>query len=204
MSDTIVIELTCLAPISILKVLISAEHVLLEKHEHYQKRSYRNRFYLADAQGKKLCSIPLQKGKNEQTPIDEVQISYDTDWPTVLTRLIRTGYASAPYFDFYFQEVEELLQSRIKTLWELNHALLNFLLDHVGFDGRLSYTESYVRDYNQSLISDLRDVYRPSQKDTTTKSYPQVFEDRLGFIPNLSGLDLLMNCGPEASLLLKV
>ena len=34
-------------------------------------------------------------------------------------------------------------------------------------------------------------------------TYGQVFEERLGFLPNLSILDLLFCCGPNAKVLLK-
>jgi hypothetical protein len=33
--------------------------------------------------------------------------------------------------------------------------------------------------------------------------YTQVFEDRIGFVPNLGILDLLFCCGPNAKTLLK-
>jgi len=39
-------------------------------------------------------------------------------------------------------------------------------------------------------------------KTMHTPKYNQVFEEKNGFIPNLSFIDLLFNCGPESGVVL--
>lgn len=51
--------------------------IIIEAHEHYQKRSWRNRYYIGSNQGAVSMSIPLNK-ENKSMPIQEVNISHMT------------------------------------------------------------------------------------------------------------------------------
>ena len=55
-------------------------NAVIEQHENYVKGSYRNRCHIVAANGVLPISIPLQKGKHQQTPIREVRISYIDLW----------------------------------------------------------------------------------------------------------------------------
>ena len=54
----------------------------------------------------------------------------------------------------------------------------------------------------RELISSKRD-YREADKAFFPKPYYQVFDQKLGFLPNLSVIDLLFNMGPESLLVLR-
>ena len=59
-------------------------------------------------------------------------------------------------------------------------------------------------DYTDNYSSDYRNTFSPKTKEELIlPSYPQVFEDRFGFLPNLSILDLLFNMGPDSMSYLK-
>ena len=68
----------------------------------------------------------------------------------------------------------------------------------LGFDARTVLTEKYV--HQPEKVLDLRNAFSPKMKASIPKftPYHQVFEERHGFVPDLSILDLLFNEGPEA------
>lgn len=182
--------------------LLRYDHITFEGHETYQKRSYRNRIHIADAQGKRSVSIPLVKGKHEQLSIREVNISYDTSWDKGLKRLLKASYGSAPYFDYYYDELVSIIDKRHQLLWNLNYDMLQFIMTHLGFSSEISISPRYTRDYDDTEIQDLRAQFSPTRSVDIQQVYDQVFLDRHGFISDLSSLDLLMCCGPESAIYL--
>ena len=59
----------------------------------------------------------------------------------------------------------------------------------------IGFTESYQKEYAASEALDYRDRWLPKNYAREEKAwkpkYTQVFEDKFGFLPNLSVLDLL-------------
>jgi hypothetical protein len=61
-------------------------------------------------------------------------------------------------------------------------------------------TSTYSKKTDASVL-DLRNQMAPKnrlQQESPLKPYPQVFESKNGFLPNLSILDLLFCIGPES------
>ncbi|MBK6995246.1 MAG: WbqC family protein [Lewinellaceae bacterium] len=73
--------------------------VALDAAEHYQKGSLRNRCHIAGPNGPQRLSIPLIKGKHQQTPIRGVRISYEIPWQRQHWRTIKTVYGNAPFLN---------------------------------------------------------------------------------------------------------
>ncbi len=55
----------------------------------------------------------------------------------------------------------------------------------------------------QRLYENTFDYRNTNWKNIPTNTYHQVFENKLGFVGNLSIFDLLFNCGNEAHSILK-
>ncbi|MEL6391995.1 MAG: WbqC family protein [Bacteroidota bacterium] len=171
-----------------------------EAHENYQKGGWRNRCQIAGPNKVELLSIPLVKGKHQSTPIRDVQISYTNDWVRLHKRSISAAYGRSPYFEHYAPMVFEVLDKRHHSLWELNMELhkkiLNIFITSYLFD----FTDKYTHQYPETVL-DLR--RKSAHTDIHHSPYPQVFEDRHGFLSDLSILDLLFCLGPSGSIHLR-
>jgi len=207
-ATTIILEAQYLPSIQYFSKFVQYDNVCIEKHEHYSKGSYRNRCHLASANGLLRLSIPLKKGKNEQQPITEVQIAYDENWPVQHWQGIRSAYGKAPFFEFYGEELQSILYSKPTFLFDLNLRLLDWLLENIQFPRTYEVTSAYQNNYEKPII-DFRNGIFPKKsrqkEDPTFKTakYSQVFEEKVGFLPNLSVLDLLFCTGNEAGVVIE-
>jgi hypothetical protein len=173
--------------------LLKAKTVLLDPNEHYEKMSFRNRYYIATAHGEQCLSIPLKSGRNQRTAMKEVQISYAENWQQQHWRTIYSAYNRSPYFEFYKDELEQLFSKKHERLLDFNLASLEWLQQKLQLELTIEFTQHYQKDI--ALAADLRRMKPQIQPDISFPHYYQVFEERNGFLPNLSLLDLLFNEG---------
>jgi hypothetical protein len=163
----------------------------LEVYEHYTKGSWRNRYRIAGPNGPQLLSIPLLKGKHQQKPIREVRISYEQAWQRRHWRSICTAYGNAPYFPHYVDEIRPFYEKRFDFLFDYNEHWLHLLAKKWKWPLFWQYTNAYVPQGQWTGGGD----YRTGWPVAESATYPQVFSDRHGFLPDLSALDLLFCCG---------
>ena len=187
---------------------LSPSVVYIEACENYQKQSYRNRcrFYAAD--GVQALSFPvIHEGGTYKHPVKDIKIDYSTPWLQQHKRAIVSAYRTSAYFEYYQDELFEILDSMPERLIDLNMALLKFFIEKIGLKVDLRITE----EYSQAVegCDDLREVIHPKRPDTILadlkleKPYFQVFAPKHGFKSNLSIMDLLFNEGPDSILYLK-
>lgn len=183
----------------------NANTVTLEAFEHYQKGSIRNRAYIAGPNGVQRLSIPLIKGKHQQTAIREVRIAYDQNWQRQHWRTICTAYGNAAYFEHYIDGLAPFYNQRYNFLFDYNFELINFILrDKLVWKGVLQLSEAFnttgdkqdntAKTFYQTP-SDIQNTDISFPNPGASATYPQVFQEKHGFIPNLSVLDLLFCCG---------
>ncbi len=197
-------ETQFLAPTNVYQLYTQASSVCLEAHETYQKRSLRNKCIIMGVNGPITLTVPLLKGKHNSKYITEVQISYHDSWIGDMLHALRSAYGAAPYFDFYYPEIEHILRAKHSHLWTLNEALRKLMIKRCGLEESIfANTREYQKSYDPPTL-DIRSLklkdYRPQKTDH--QGYSQIFEDRHGFIAGLSILDALFCLGPETSLYL--
>ena len=205
----ILLETQYFPPIAYFSALLQADGVVLEACEHFQKGSFRNRCLIATSMGIHTLSVPLKKGKNTQQPIREVAISYDAPWQKQHWQALRTAYGSAPFWEHYSPVFEKFFTHKYPFLFDLNFDILETILKILKLNN--SITISFSSDYmpqNTALPmqdeargikgDDFRNTITPKTNNFDSKKYAQLFEDRNGFIPNLSILDLIFCCGNQA------
>jgi hypothetical protein len=194
----VLLEIQYLPPVQYFALLAKHGTLYLEQHEHYKKGSYRNRCHIAAVNGVQRLSIPLQKGKNQQQPIREVRIAYDEAWRPQHWQAIQTAYGNSPFFEHYADILMPFYKGeKYEFLWDWNYDLFLLLLKILKINIEIKITTHFESKPVSAL--DFRDVVSPKKMNIyEAVYYPQVFEDRLGFLPNLSILDLLFCTGPGA------
>ena len=206
--EKILIELQYLPPIQYYSKMFQYPVLEIEQHENYLKGSYRNRCHIAGPNGLLRLSIPLEKGKNEQQDIRSVRIAYHDNWANQHWNSIKTAYSSAPYFDFYAEELLNIYHKKPTFLFDLNWEILQYLLKHIPGEASIQLSKTYQKEVSTDTFDARNGIFpkKHRQKEDLTfeaKYYPQVFEEKNGFLPNLSILDLLFCYGPQSVLYLE-
>lgn len=189
---------TYLGPILYYKALVSANTVLVEAWESWQKQSYRNRCYIDGPNGKLMLSIPVQASSTGL--IKDVRISYKDNWPQKHWQAIKTSYNASPFFEILGPDLQDVYRQKPTYLWDLNLELTHIILDWLQCNTSLTTTQSWQEQADE----DLRESYHPKRDvQQTLPAYPQVFDHKNNFLANLSVIDLLFNEGPAATGYLK-
>lgn len=180
------------------KLRQTGENILIERFEHFPKQTYRNRCSIQSPNGKLDLIVPVVKGSKNHTVVKDVKISYDFDWQRLHWMSLQTSYRSSAYFEFYEDEFALFYEKKPQFLFDYNLEIFEMLLRLLKLDVSWSFTESYEKEYPG--FNDYRESIHPKTlSGYQAKPYFQAFEDRHGFMPNLSIADLLFNRGPQAS-----
>jgi WbqC-like protein family len=183
------------APVSQFTVLVKYKEVCLEVCDNYQKQTYRNRCYIYGANGKLMLNIPIIHSKNKSRQLTkEVKIDYTSNWQKQHLKSIKTAYQTSPYFEFYEDEFTTFFDRNYTDLLSLNTASLKLILELLELNIRILKTDTYKTSYKQDyrLLIDAKTPHFFS-----FEPYIQMFDNKYGFIPNLSILDLLFMEGPN-------
>lgn len=186
--------------INYFKNIIKNKNVILPTNLYYQKGWYNNKCVIIGSNGVIKLSIPIEGGRNQKQAIGDVKISYAENWRQQHKKTIFSCYGNSPFFEFYKYEFEDIFSQRFEKLFDFNLYITQKMLRLIKVD---TICEPQLVD---NLLS--KNV-SCSQQNLALSSYPilsikyqQVFEDRNGFVENLSIIDLLFCCGTQAKQLL--
>jgi len=179
------------------------DNIFIEQYETYPRQTYRNRIHIYSANGLQSLQIPVIKASNKNIILKDIQISYDTNWQKNHLKSIESAYRSTPFYEYYIDDIKPFYVQKTKYLLDFNNEILNTCLSILEIDKQIEYTKDFILKYDN--IIDFRNTIHPKKKysipdkDFIPVKYIQGFEQRYGFIPNLSILDLIFNTGPETS-----
>ena len=190
-------------PISYMALLMQNQAaVSIDAFETFSKQSYRNRFSIATSNGKMSLTVPVKKPFGNKTRTNEMTIDYSEKWQQVHWRSIKAAYQSSPFFLYYADEIEAVFKKKHKYLYQLNEEIIAKLESILAFKSDIKYTNDF--EPVNTHENDYRFRIHPKQKSIINPVvYDQVFEEKNGFIADLSVLDLIFNLGPEAQLYLQ-
>lgn len=206
MQRSAIFPLFFLPPISYFSAIQTLQQPLVfEKFENFPKQTYRNRATVLSPNGPLDLIVPVIKGSRLSgsqsgchTRLTDVRICYDSDWQRLHWKSLESCYRSSAYFEYYESELEQIYKTRFTYLYELNEALLKWIFNKLKMNIEMRFTEEYA--IIDSKI-DYRNQFHKKRESENFKAkiYFQVFDDRCGFQPDLSIVDLLFNQGPQAS-----
>ena len=174
--------------------IIAQKQPYFVRDTHFQKQTYRNRAEIYGANGKLKLTLPIvhNKSKSHQKE-EEVQIAKTTAWQKQHWKSICSAYRSSPYFEFYEADLISFYKEEVTHLMQFNLDLLNKIMELIEFS--MSYKIVEWKKDTHRRMDDLENAKKSVQ--INFEPYRQVFEEKNGFIPNLSIIDLLFNLGPD-------
>ena len=93
----------------------------------FSKDSFDNRNKIKTKSNSKWIRVPLKRPVFRKK-LNQVMISYDTDWIKSHSELIYQNYKDAPYFSSYWNEIKKILDQKSNLLIDLNLNLISYFL----------------------------------------------------------------------------
>lgn len=196
-----------LAPVGYYAHLLAADKVWVEQYDHYMKQTYRNRCIIAGPSGKIDLTVPTVKPDTLKCPTKDIRISDHGNWRHLHLYALESAYGNTPYYEYYRDDFVPFFERRYDFLMDFNEALQEMICGLIDLQPHVERTVEYMPA--QEGVLDLREVIHPkrdyTEQDKAFKVVPyyQVFQEKLGFLPNLSIVDLLFNMGPESLIVLQ-
>ncbi|MCX7877169.1 MAG: WbqC family protein [Ignavibacteria bacterium] len=205
------------------KIASSDVFVILDKVQYPRGQSFSPRNKIKTPQGSCYLTIPVKIPKGSEGKVTYREVGFaDENWKKKHLMTVEMNYKKAPYF----YEIMELYRSSLlrnySNLAELNSYLINIICNYLGIKTRLIFLSELIQTFGAKtqLIIDIgkaleADVYlsgtgggkeyndegmlnengiRLVYSSFRHPVYNQLWGE---FIPNLSVLDFLFNCGPD-------
>jgi hypothetical protein len=176
-----------------------------------------HRDLIKTSNGKSWLTLSIEKAP-QKTTISNINLSKHVNWKNKNLRMLEENYRKSQYFDEIHPFVVELYSKEYKRLIDINIESIRMIMKLLEIDIPLVLLSSLntTGSKNELLISALEDVgassylsgvgsrsYLDSEKFKNKgikviwqKYTPIVYMQLFGqFIPNLSSIDMLYNCG---------
>ncbi len=107
--------------------------------------------------------------------------------------------------EYYEDDIRPFFERKWKYLYDFNWEITLKMCELIDIMPCMRRTDTYLMDVSDGT-DDFREVIRPKRPGVDTdfvpRRYYQVYQQKFGFLPNLSILDLLFNEGNESVLYL--
>ncbi|MBQ0121090.1 MAG: WbqC family protein [Bacteroidales bacterium] len=168
----------------------TAEVRLPLRHSHH-------RYAIAGPNGVQQLTVPLVGETNAMpVPMRDVRISEHASWRRLHWGALFSAYGRSPYFDYIAPDLEAIVMGHQQWLLDYNEQMQQLVIDFMG----LPVEMTRACDIDAHGATDLRGkigTKKPDRLPIVDVPYYQVWQERHGFLPGLSILDLLMNTGRE-------
>jgi len=208
------------------KMALADTYVLLDSVQ-FTKNNWQNRNRLIDNQGNIFwATVPVRLEGHINSTIADVEISSDVPaWRKKYWARLEQAYSKTPFYRQYEEELHEILFTEYIKLVDLNCRLIDFFRKELGINNRiLRSSELSPEGKRSTLLLDIckklnATVYLsgPSGRDYLEKEifaeagialeyhefHPPVYTAKF-YEPGLSTLDILMNHGKDAAVLIGI
>ena len=160
---------TYFGPVQWYQKLYRYDRVLIERHETFQKQTYRNRCLIATTQGVQALTVPV-KAPTSLTPSDcrgsseaqhashsrgrsEAAISNHGNWRHVHWQALQSAYGDSPFFEYYEDDLRPFFfEDRWLSLYDFNRDICTKICNLIDIKPHISYTTEFIKSTG-SIIS---------------------------------------------------
>ena len=191
----IIIHPTYFPNIFSFKTIINSTNILFEVNDHYVKQTLRNRTSIHAANGKLNLSVPVKFSSTKKEKYKDIKICYDSNWQKIHLKSIESAYKNSPFYDFFEDYFINFYNKKEKFLVDLNFSSIRLIFDILEKELNCNFTNEYLEKYID--LTDYRSLLtnKNFNEKVDFKNYTQVFQEKNGFIENLSSIDLIFNKG---------
>ena len=192
----ILIHPTYFPSISHYIAMIQADSVTFEMEDNFQKQTNRNRMYIYSPNGIQLLNVPIKHSIDKHQKYKDVRIENDFGWQKNHFKSLEAAYRTSPFFEYFEDDFRPLFEKKQEFILDLNLQIFELINSSLGIKIEAQKTTEFFHD---SLnYDDFRSLVNGKKDVTQIEEYTQVFNEKHGFINNLSILDLLFNEGRYA------
>ncbi|MGB0851210.1 MAG: WbqC family protein [Bacteroidia bacterium] len=176
-------HIDCIGSISYWVEISKKADVVLYSNHTFQKQSSLSQFEITTSNGRLKLSVPTKKSTRKGA-LKDVEIDYTSNWQIEHWRSIENAYLKSPFFLYYGYKIERVFKSNPRYLLDFNISLFNEIAKCIKLSKAINEDSETSQYYKEIEV-------------LNHKTYPQVFDTKQPFVPNLCILDLLFNLGPE-------
>lgn len=192
----ILIHPTYFPSISHYVAMIKAKMVTLEMEDNFQKQTNRNRMYIYSPNGVQLLNIPVKHSVDKHQKYKDIRVENNFGWQKNHFKSLEAAYRTSPFFEYFEDDFRPLFEKKHEFLMDLNLETFELVNDALGIQFSIEKTTEYFHEITN--LKDFRSLANGKKDTTQIEEYTQVFNEKHGFLNNLSILDLLFNEGRYA------
>ena len=204
------------------EMIANTDVFVLLDNVQFVRSSWQHRNRIKGPNGEIMLTAPVKSSKEQAHQILEYEINYEQDFPRKHLEVIKQHYRKSQNFISIFPRIEYIYKMKEKKLAILNEELIKFFCKELGIKTKIiraselkalgKKTELLVNICNELEASsfyaaigsksyvDLEYGFahhhiKVEYQNYVHPIYPQLFGD---FIPQLSVIDLLFNCGDKS------
>ena len=194
----ILIHPTYFPSISHFVAIAQSEKMVFEMEDNFQKQTNRNRTYIYSPNGIQLLNIPVKhsiEGRHQKTKDTKIETAFD--WQKQHFKSLEAAYRTSPFFEYFEDEFRPTFEKKHTFLMDLNLEATEIVSKCLRMKLEYETTNEYFHEVDTNVL-DFRTLADGKKDKSQFEAYTQVFEEKHGFLNNLSILDLLFNEGRYA------
>lgn len=187
----------------------------------YLVKDWNNRNKIKGQNGEMWLTVPVLTQGYREKSIRKIEINNSIDWRKKHWKSIFLNYKKAPFFNKYADFFEDTYKKEWQYLTDLNEYMLKWFINELGI--KVKYykaSELNFKGHKSDLVLNMckklkADLYifgalgkdYAEEDDFKKKNiriyfqeykHPIYFQLHGAFIPNMSVIDLMFNCGPRS------
>lgn len=175
--------------------MIAAESVTFEVEDTFQKQTNRNRMYIYSPNGIQMLNISV-KHNDANNNFKDIKIDNQNNWQKNHFKSLEAAYKNSPFYEYFIDDLQPIFEKKHEFMLDLNFEIFEKINDALGISIPFEKTTEYFHEVTDK--TDFRYLVNGKKDTTQIEPYTQVFDNKHGFINNLSILDLLFNEGRYA------